>query len=146
MEVLAVGNEYEDLRQIKLECFSYAKEHFQGQVFYNVSRGVQIRVSRTGLNEWFAKTKSYEQAQSIKFLGEILRCAEYSHSAANNHPKKGDEHSTFDYYRYPFEWDGKKFCVVLTIKNIAGQGGIYYHHYLAKNQAALKHDSARFGY
>ena len=88
MEVLAAGNEYEDLRQIKLECFSYAKEHFQGQVFYNVSRGVQIRVSRTGLNEWFAKTKSYEQAQSIKFLGEILRCAEYSHSAANNHPKK----------------------------------------------------------
>ncbi|MBR6216657.1 MAG: hypothetical protein IKQ84_09620 [Spirochaetaceae bacterium] len=122
--------EHEKFKAFKEECFNFAKEHFQGKYFLNENRNVLIKVSRTGLNEWFSKTKTYEQSESIKYLDAIIKSADYSHSAKNKHPKRGDENSTFDYYDYIINIDGKDYAVVLTVKNVQGQGGIYYHHFL----------------
>lgn len=124
------SDEHEKFKAFKTACFDFAKEHFQGKSFLNENRNVQIKVSRTGLNEWFSKTKTYEQAESIKHLDEILEKAVYDHSSKNVHPKKGDENSTFDYYNYKIVIRGKECAVVLTVKNVQGQGSIYYHHFL----------------
>lgn len=122
--------EYEQFKAFKTSCFAYAKEHFQGKSFLNGKRKVLIKVSRTGLNEWFSKTKTYEQAESIKYLDEMLKKAVYNHLAKNEHPKRGDELATFDYYDYKLTINGKSYAVVLTVKNVRGQGSIYYHHFL----------------
>ena len=91
---------------------------------------LDILVSRTGLNEWFSKTKTFEQAESIKHLDEILTNAVFNHHSKNEHPKKGDEKSSFDYYDYQLTLNDKQYKVILTIKNVQGLGSIYYHHYL----------------
>lgn len=122
--------EHDTFKAFKTFCFSYARETFQGRTFRNESKNIDILVSRTGLNEWFSKTKTYEQAESIKHLDEILRKAVYNHHKENEHPKKGDEKSTFDYYNYKLNINGKEYAVILTVKNVQGQGSIYYHHFL----------------
>lgn len=122
--------EHEKFKAFKTFCFNYARENFQGKTFRNGNKNVDILVSRTGLNEWFSKTKTYEQAESIKHLDEILKKAVYNHHKKNEHPKKGDEKSTFDYYDYKLNINGKDYAVVLTVKNVQGQGSIYYHHFL----------------
>lgn len=66
------AEEYQKLKTFKTECFVYAREHFQGKSFWNENRQVAILVSRTGLNEWLSKTKTYEQAKSIMHLDIIL--------------------------------------------------------------------------
>ena len=126
-------HEHFEFKQFKENCFAVAKERFQGKSFFNIDKGVEIKVSRTGLNEWFSKTRSYEQAQSILCLDVILQEALYSHSSANAHPKKGDEKSTFDYFTHSIILEEHGFSVVLTIKNVAGAGSIYYHHYLVES-------------
>ena len=125
-----MSEEYEKFKAFKTLCFNYARENFQGKTFFNINTNIDILVSRTGLNEWFSKTKTLEQAESIKFLDEILLNAVYNHHAENEHPKKGDEKSSFDYYDYQLILNGKQYKVILTIKNVQGQGSIYYHHYL----------------
>ena len=37
---------------------------------------------------------------------------------------------SFDYYDYSLIMNEKNYDVILTVKNVAGQGSIYYHHFL----------------
>ena len=122
--------EHESFKAYKTDCFNFARKMFQGKTFKNKNKKVNILVSRTGLNEWFSKTKTYEQSESIRFLDKILEDAIYNHSAKNEHPKQGDENSSFDYFDYSLIMNDKKYDVILTVKNVAGQGSIYYHHFL----------------
>ena len=136
--------EYEQFKAFKTSCFAYAKEHFQGKSFLNGKRKVLIKVSRTGLNEWFSKTKTYEQAESIKYLDEMLKKAVYNHLAKNEHPKRGDELATFDYYDYKLTIQRKNVCRSAHGKECARAR----KHILPplpqgyKNRTVLKHDSA----
>ena len=125
-----MSEEYEKFKAFKTLWFNYARENFQGKTFKNKNTNIDILVSRTGLNEWFSKTKTFEQAESIKHLDEILKNAVFNHHSKNEHPKKGDEKSSFDYYDYQLTLNDKQYKVILTIKNVQGQGSIYYHHYL----------------
>ena len=121
---------HELFKAFKADCFNYARKMFQGKTFRNKDKNVDILVSRTGLNEWFSKTKTHEQSESIRYLDKILEEAVYNHSAKNEHPKRGDENSSFDYYDYSLTMNEKNYDVILTVKNVAGQGSIYYHHFL----------------
>ncbi|MBO4629021.1 MAG: hypothetical protein J5687_03615, partial [Treponema sp.] len=76
-----MSEEYEKFKAFKTLWFNYARENFQGKTFKNKNTNIDILVSRTGLNEWFSKTKTFEQAESIKFLDEILLNAVYNHHA-----------------------------------------------------------------
>ncbi|MCQ2242463.1 hypothetical protein [Treponema sp.] len=125
----------EELKQLKTDCFDYAKKYFSGRKFTNKHTGYEIEVSKRGLNEWVSKSKSEEQILSIKRLDEILENAKYTHSSANVHNPK--DKSVFDYYEYDIEINSKPFNVIVTIKSIdEGKGDklktrkIYHHHYL----------------
>ncbi|MDR1858602.1 MAG: hypothetical protein LBQ69_03950 [Treponema sp.] len=48
-------------RELKRECFLYAREKFQGKFFNNAYTGPNILVSRDGLDEWYNKTRSCDQ-------------------------------------------------------------------------------------
>lgn len=122
--------EYEQVRAYKLRCLEYARTNFQGKSFFNRNKQIWIAVSRLGLNEWFSKTKTFAQAESILQLKDMLEKSIYTHTEKNEHPKKGDEHSTFDYFVYRLTIDQVMYDAVLTIKNVRGVGAIYYHHYL----------------
>ena len=122
--------EYEGLRAYKLQCLAYAKTNFQGKSFFNADKRIWIAVSRTGLDEWFSKTKTLAQAESIIYLGDMLEKSVYTHTAKNDHLKKGDECSTFDYFSYRLEIGKARYESILTIKKVQGRGAIYYHHYL----------------
>ena len=115
-----------------MECLEYAEKKFRGNVYKNISSGHEICVSKKGLNEWFSKSKSYEQIISIKSLDLILKNATYSHASENtkNHEQNAP---SYEYYTYPININNKNFVAIITvriIKEADSNNYIYYHHYL----------------
>ena len=124
--------EYQKLKQLKMECLEYAEKNFRGNVYKNISSGHEIGVSKKGLNEWFSKSKSVEQILSIKFLDTILVNAVYSHSSENTKNNEINAPS-YEYYNYSIEINNQKYVVVITVRIIkegCDNRYIYYHHYL----------------
>ena len=125
-------NDYQTLKKIKFECLEFAEKAFRGKSFENISSGHLIKVSKKGLNEWFSKSKSYEQIISIKSLDLILKNATYSHASENtkNHEQNAP---SYEYYTYPININNTSFLAVITVRIIKEadiNNYIYYHHYL----------------
>jgi hypothetical protein len=115
--------------ELKKECFGYARQHFQGKKYLNVATGRIILVSRDGLDEWYNKTKSREQALSIKILDDLL---ESSNLAKSDVDRKGREDiQGVDYFSRYCVVNGKPYEARITVRTTKEQGTKYYHHYLA---------------
>ena len=133
--------EINELYQLKRKLYKWAKVNLQGTKVQNEESGNIIEISAQGIDEWYSKSKSKEQIESISFLLEILRKANLSHSSDNIHSKRKNAPS-FEYYTCPFEINKKDYKVIVSIKIIVeniGNRRIYYHHYLddLKNQTVL---------
>ena len=61
-----LAEEYQKLKQLKIEGLEYAEKNFRGNSYKNKSSGHIIDVSKKSLNEWFSKSKTVEQILSIK--------------------------------------------------------------------------------
>lgn len=123
---------------LKKECLQYAIDHFLGNKYPNSSSGelVEIEVSKKGLNDWFSKTKTKDQAKSIKKLDSLLLSAKYTHSAPLYHGTNTDTGS-YDYYESKFTIEDREYMAIFSIKSmtegkgeIARKRKIYHHHYL----------------
>ena len=113
---------------LKRDCYIYAREHFQGKMFTNITTGQNIIISKDGLGEWKSKTKSREQILSVKILGTLLENAIFDHDAKDNQSRKNIE--KISYYHSACEINNKKYNAVITIRKIKNYGEKYYHHYL----------------
>ena len=114
--------------KLKKECFLYARKQFQGKSFHNLSINRDILVSRDGLDEWFSKTKSREQALSIKKLDLILM---ESIKVGSDTDRKGrDFVEGYTYFNYEIEINEKQFKAVMMTREIINRNPKYYYHYL----------------
>jgi len=113
---------------LKRECYGYAREHFQGRKFTNKASGREIIVSKDGLGEWKSKSKSREQALSIKILNRLLENGAFSHDAQDKLGRKNIE--KVSYFASACEINGQEYTAVITIRRIMNYGDKYYHHYL----------------
>ena len=75
-------------RELKKDCFLYARENFQGKFYHNADIGCDIVVSRDGLDEWFNKTKSRDQALSIKRLDSLLESGKAIDQSSDNYKRQ----------------------------------------------------------
>ncbi|MDR3146854.1 MAG: hypothetical protein LBU00_00585 [Treponema sp.] len=114
---------------LKRACYSYAKDNFQGKTFINKETGRTISVSRSGIGEWRAKSKSREQILSIKILDKLLENACFDHEA-DDEANRLDIEKIF-YFKCPCVINFQKRKAVITIRHIRNEGDKYYHHYLA---------------
>ena len=115
-------------RELKKECFVYAREKFQGKTFINVDTGLDILVSRDGLDKWYSRTKSREQSISIKKLDAILENSKQINSEAD----RKNRH-TVDGYRYftsNMNINGKPYKIKLLTRETHGEDSKYYYHFL----------------
>lgn len=127
-----LAEEYQKLKQLKIECLEYAEKNFRGNSYKNKSSGHIIDVSKKGLNEWFSKSKTVEQILSIKSLDQILENAEYSHSSENTKNLELNAPS-YEYYNYPIVINNVSFIAIVTVRVIKDGNDDrfnYYHHYL----------------
>ncbi len=118
-----LAEEYQKLKQLKIECLEYAEKNFRGNSYKNKSSGHIIDVSKKGLNEWFSKSKTVEQ---------ILENSEYSHSSENTKNLELNAPS-YEYYNYPIVINNVSFIAIVTVRVIKDGNDdrfIYYHHYL----------------
>jgi|GEM_PF-1188745 len=113
---------------LKRECYGYAREHFQGKRFLNKASGREIIVSKDGLGEWKTKSKSREQALSIKILDKLLENGFFDHDAEDELGRKNIE--IISYFASTCEINGNEYNAVITIRRIKNYGDKYYHHYL----------------
>jgi hypothetical protein len=115
--------------ELKRECFSYAREHFQGKKYLNHDTGREILVSRDGLDEWYSKTRSREQAISIKILDDLLILSKLSKPDTDR--KGRDDVTSMDHFSRKCVVNGKAYEARITIRTTKEHGDKYYHHYLA---------------
>jgi hypothetical protein len=115
--------------ELKRECFSYAKERFQGKKYLNHDTGREILVSRDGLDEWYSKTRSREQALSIKILDDLLISSKLSKPDTDR--KGRDDVKSMDHFSRNCIINGKAYEARITIRTTREHGDKYYHHYLA---------------
>ena len=130
-----------EILSLKRLLYKWAKANLRGTSVVNEASGNTIEISAQGIDEWFSKSKSKEQIQSIYLLPQILRTAKKTHVAKNNHSERKNA-PLFEYYECPIEMQKNNFNVVVSVKLIVeklGNRRIYYHHYLEdlKNQTAL---------
>jgi hypothetical protein len=115
-------------RELKKECFLYARGHFQGKTFKNTDTGRGILVFRDGLDKWNNATKSREQSISIKKLDVILENSRIIDSQAdrkNRHTVDG-----YTYFTSNMNINGKPYKIVLLTRETHGKDSKYYYHYL----------------
>jgi hypothetical protein len=114
--------------ELKKECLSYARQHFQGKVFTNKATSREIRVSGEGLGEWKMKSKTREQVLSIKILDKLLENAAFDHDAPDEKGRPNIEN--FSYFTQQCMVNGTPYTAIITIKKAKPYGDKYYHHYL----------------
>ena len=115
-------------RELKNECFQYAKDNFQSKKFKNTDTGRDIIVSSDGLNKWYNKTKSREQSISVKELDKIL--VESKKTGSDTDRKKRDFVEGYTYFNYEMDINKKPFRVSMMTREIKNRGSKYYYHYL----------------
>jgi len=115
-------------RELKKECFLYAREKFQGKIFKNIDTDRNILVSRDGLNKWSYVTKSREQSISIKRLDVILENCKKINSDTDR--KNRYSVDSFTYYIYRMEINGKLYKITIISKETNQTHSKYYYHYL----------------
>jgi hypothetical protein len=114
--------------ELKRDCLTYARQHFQGKFFTNKATGREIKVSGEGLGEWKMKSKTREQVLSIKILDKLLENAAFDHDAPDEKGRPNVEF--FSYFTQPCIVNGISYMAVITIKKTKPYGDKYYHHYL----------------
>jgi hypothetical protein len=115
-------------RELKRECFMYARETFQGKTFRNLDAGRDIHVSRDGLDKWNNRTKSREQSIYIKKLDVILESSKQIGSEAdrkNRHTVDG-----YTYFASNMNINGKPYKITLMTRETHGEDSKYYYHFL----------------
>jgi hypothetical protein len=105
-------------RDLKRECFQYARENFQGKIFKNTDIDRDILVSRDGLDEWYNKTKSRDQAVSIKKLDKLLENGKLIDRSDDNYKRKYVE--GFIYLSAFCTVNGTDYNAVITVKQTRG--------------------------
>jgi hypothetical protein len=115
--------------ELKKDCFNYARDNFQGKKYLNSDTGREILVSRDGLDEWYSKTKSREQALSIKILDDLLTSSKLSKSETDR--KGRDDIQSMDRFSRNCVVNGKPYEARITVRTTKEHGDKYYHHYLA---------------
>ena len=115
-------------RELKKECFLYARENFQGKLFKNAYTGRDILVSRDGLDEWYNKTKSRDQALSIKRLDKLLENGRLSDRSDDNYKRQYVE--GFIYLSASCKVSGTDYNAVITVKQTKDNPDKFYHYYL----------------
>ena len=126
-----IENDYEKKlsdRELKKECFIYARTNFQGKSFENADTNRAILVSRDGLDEWYNKTKSREQSISIKKLEKII--IESIKVGSDIDRKARAFIEGYTYFNYEMEINEKPFKVVMMTREIRNKDSKYYYHYL----------------
>jgi hypothetical protein len=113
---------------LKRACYAYAKAAFQGKTFINTDTGRPISVSRSGIGEWRAKSKSREQILSIKILDKMLENAHFDYDADDKANRL--EIEKISCFRYPCVINSQKKEAVITVRYVRNEGDKYYHHYL----------------
>jgi hypothetical protein len=119
-------------RELKKECFQYARENFQGKLFNNADTGRNILVSRDGLDEWYNKTKSREQALSIKKLDKFLETGKKIDRSDDNYQRQYVE--GFVYLSASCAVNGRDYNAIITVKQTKGNPDKFYHYYLQRIQ------------
>jgi hypothetical protein len=115
-------------KELKSNCFLFAREHFQGKYFMNNDTGRDILVSRDGLDKWNFITKSREQSLSIKKLDTILQNCK----KVDENIDKKNRHSVdgFTYFQYKITINDKPYNINLATRETNKTGSKYYYHYL----------------
>ena len=117
-----------DDRTLKKSSKKYAQDNFQGKKYLNTDTGENILVSRDGIDKWEGKTKSREQAISIKKLDELL---EKSKKAKSLPDKKGRENiEGYNYYNSPIDVNKKPYNANIAARKGEGDKLRYYYHFL----------------
>jgi hypothetical protein len=116
-------------RDLKRVCFEFARKHFQGKSFRNRSIHQDIAVSRDGLGEWRTKTKTRDQALSVKILDALLMHG--VHWRDGEDLGRDPNLEKYVYFKQPCRVNGANYTAILTIR-VYKAGGYhkYYHHYL----------------
>jgi hypothetical protein len=115
--------------ELKRSCFNYARACFHGKKYLNGDTRRQILVSCDGLDEWYSKTKSREQALSIKILDDLLTASKLSKPDTDR--KGRDDVQRMDHFSRNCIVNGKTYEARITIRTTREHGDKYYHHYLA---------------
>jgi hypothetical protein len=115
-------------RELKRECFLYARENFQGRLFSNTDTGREILVSRNGLDEWNNKTKSRDQALSIKKLDTLLENGKFIDQSDDRYKRQYVE--GFMYLSAPCRVNGTDYNAIITTKQTKGNMDNFYHYFL----------------
>jgi hypothetical protein len=115
-------------KELKKECFLYARKKFQGKFFKNTDIGRDILVSRNGLDEWYNKTKSRDQALSIKGLDKLLENGKFINRSDDNYKRQYVE--GFIYLSASCTVNGTDYNAVITVKQTKGNPDKFYHYYL----------------
>jgi hypothetical protein len=126
-----VENEHEKRltdRELKKECFRHAREMFQGKYFNNIDTARDILVSRDGLDEWYNKTKSRDQALSIKNLDKLLEQGKKINQSGDKYQRQYVE--GFSYLSAPCIVNGRDYTAVITVKQTKNNPDKFYHYYL----------------
>jgi hypothetical protein len=116
------------IHDLKKECFDYARTQFQGKKFTNKATGREIIVSKDGLGEWKAKTKSRAQTLSVKILDKLLENGLFDHDAEDTQRRKNIE--KISYFNSKCMINNTEYNAIITIRKIKNYGDKYYHHYL----------------
>ena len=115
-------------RELKKECFLFARKNFQGQYYTNADTGRDILVSRDGLDKWYNSTKSREQSISIKRLDTILKNSTQTDSKSdrkNRHTVDG-----YSYFTNNMNINGRPYRIILLTRETHGNDSKYYYHFL----------------
>jgi hypothetical protein len=115
-------------RELKKECFLYARDKFQGKSFRNTDIDREILVSRDGLDEWYNKSKSRDQAVSIKKLDKLLENGKLIDRSDDNYERQYVE--GFIYLSASCTVNGTDYNAVITVKQTKGNPDKFYHYYL----------------
>ena len=117
-------------RELKTECFLYARGRFQGKSYKNTDTGREILVSRDGLDEWYNKTKSRDQALSIKNLDKLLENGKKIDWLEDNYQRRNVE--GFVYLSAACCINGNQYDAIISIKQTKNNKDKFYHYYLRK--------------
>jgi hypothetical protein len=115
-------------RELKNECFLYARRYFQGKIFKNTDTGRGILVSRDGLDKWYNSTKSREQSISIKKLDAILE----NSIKVNSEIDRKNRHTVdgYTYFTNSMAVNGKPYKITLLTRETHKKESKYYYHFL----------------
>ena len=115
-------------RELKDECFIFARKKFQGKIFRNTDVDRNILVSRDGLDKWYNSTKSRDQSISIKKLDAILENSKQTGCMTdrkNRHTVDG-----YTYFTNNMNINDKPYKINLMTRETHGKESKYYYHFL----------------